>query len=60
MKLYRRVEGMVVDTTFRESEKHGGYSEIYHNGSWKKSGWTNKELKDKRFFKLIGNNFKLK
>lgn len=60
MKIYTRVSGMLVGTAFRESGKHNGYSEIYHEGDWKRSGWSNEELKDKSFFKLVGNNFRLK
>lgn len=60
MKVYTRVAGMLVGTAFRESGKHNDYSEIYYEGRWKRSCWTNEELKDKSFFKLVDNDFKLK
>lgn len=60
MKVYTRVSGELVGTAFRETGSNNRYSEVYYEGRWNISAWTNEELKDKSLFKLVGNNFRLK
>lgn len=58
MRVYTRIDGWS-GTLFCESSGH--FADVFYNGKWIKcTYWTNRELKDTRYFRLVGNNFKLK
>lgn len=59
MKVYTRVSGELKGLLFREGQD--SFSETLICGEWVSvSSWLNYELKETRFFRLVGNNFRLK
>lgn len=58
MKVYTRVSGDLKGELFREG--NGCHAEILIYGKWREMLWSNHELKDLQYFRLVGNNFKLK
>lgn len=61
MKVYKRTGQCPLNDLCTEG--NGGTIKYLIDGKWiqsTKSGWENKALKDKRFFILVGNNFRLK
>lgn len=59
MKVYTRVNGNLAGVIFAEGKE--GISRALVNGKWVQGlSWTNKELRDNRFFRLVGNNFRLR
>lgn len=59
MKVYMRVHGDLSGVLFREGNYD--HAEALIDGKWIEAvGWRNHELKYPQFFRLVGNNFKLK
>lgn len=59
MKVYTRVSGKLKGRLFREGQ--GFFAENLIDGKWINGwGWSNQNLKETQFFRLVGNNFRLK